>query len=339
VLAVGVWRGRADADCFAGPETQPLSGIKVAAETAPNRIASVPAPGCQPGRSTVTIAVVTEKRDQRGRASAAPRQGCGALLPSELPLIFSQPPKDWRELQTQATDILSAAGFDAVTDHKVSLARGHVKVDVWAVDTQALIPITYICECKLWKTSVPKEKVHAFRAVVGDAGAHVGFLIGKAGFQSGAREAADYSNVRLTTWDEFQRLLAPAWFRQRMAPRLVNSGDALHQYTEPINSWVARHVDRLSARKRARYDALKNLYSAPSFALLLRWFGPHGYPPPPSLPLRGQFGFEVEQRLPTEVLDAVTLTELLDAVEAFYRRATADFDELFGKRVPVTSEQ
>jgi hypothetical protein len=55
-------------------------------------------------------------------------------------------------------------------------------------------------------------------------GAHRGFIISSDGFQSGAHEAAEHSNVDLVNWSEFQRLFAERWFRTFMAPRLLKEG-------------------------------------------------------------------------------------------------------------------
>jgi hypothetical protein len=54
----------------------------------------------------------------------------------------------------------------------------------------------YAIECKNWRKKVPRSVVHGFRTVVGDSGANWGAIVSLHGFQSGAYEAARYSNVR-----------------------------------------------------------------------------------------------------------------------------------------------
>jgi restriction system protein len=147
-------------------------------------------------------------------------------------MIESGLPKDWRELQDKAAQILSESGFEAHTDCEISLARGTVCVDVLARDPSATPSATYICECKHWQSAVPRNVVHAFRMVVVDAGAHRGFVISSGAFQSGAYEAVEHSNVDLVNWPEFQHLFIERWFRTFMAPTLLKEGDALHEYTE-----------------------------------------------------------------------------------------------------------
>ncbi len=58
---------------------------------------------------------------------------------------------------------------------------------------------TWIVECKHWKSPVSKLHVLALREIVIDTGADRGVLLAESGFQSGAIEAANLTNVRLTS--------------------------------------------------------------------------------------------------------------------------------------------
>jgi len=242
-------------------------------------------------------------------------------------------PSGWRDLQNKTAQILTESGLDAHTDSEIRLARGTVSVDVLARDATATPPATYICECKHWQSSVSKNVVHAFRTVVVDSGAHRGFLISSGGFQSGAYEAAEYSNVELVNWPEFQRLFSERWFRTFMAPTLLDEGSGLHEYTEPINSRIARKATGLSSDRLEQFTRLQERYAVPSFVLLMLWFEPFTRKPKvPVLPLRSSFGPRAPFDLPTEILDAVALRPLMTVVTQFYRRATAEFDHVFGER-------
>ncbi len=64
---------------------------------------------------------------------------------------------------------------------------------------------------------MPKTVVHAFRTVVTDDGANIGFMISRSGFQKGAYEAAEKSNVHLVDWYEFQALFLERWKEGRYA--------------------------------------------------------------------------------------------------------------------------
>ncbi len=119
-------------------------------------------------------------------------------------VINTSAPADWHDLQVQVNKILNECGLTSEIDKKITTVRGPVKVDVYAEDSFNRPPTTYLCECKHWKSSIPKTVVHAFRTVVTDFGANWGFIISSVGFQSGAQTAASKSNVKLLTWIEFQ---------------------------------------------------------------------------------------------------------------------------------------
>jgi hypothetical protein len=77
----------------------------------------------------------------------------------------------------QTAHILTECGMTAQLEKTIQLARGTASVDVHSRDSGGTPPMLYLCECKNWATRVSKEKVHAFRTVVADAGANCGFLI------------------------------------------------------------------------------------------------------------------------------------------------------------------
>ena len=85
-------------------------------------------------------------------------------------------------------------------------------IDVYARDATREPTLTIVCECKHWQAAVPKNVVHGFRTVMDEAGANVGFIISANGFQSGALEAANNTNIHLVTWNEFQERFFDRWF-------------------------------------------------------------------------------------------------------------------------------
>jgi hypothetical protein len=248
-------------------------------------------------------------------------------------MIEGTPPHDWRKLQDNAALILLECGFESSTEVEIRLARGTVKVDVLARDPSATPPATYVCECKHWQSAVSKDVIHAFRTVVADAGAHRGFIISSTGFQSGAHDAAKHSNIDLVTWQEFQQLFVDRWFHTFMAPSLLQEGNALHEYTEPINSRIARKANALSPDQQEEFRWLQERYAIPSFMLLTCWQDPlRRKPMVPLLPLRSLLGSRTPTGLQADILDAPALRPLMTAVTQFYRRATAEFDRIFGER-------
>lgn len=256
-------------------------------------------------------------------------------------LIEGLPPGSWQELEVRAAQILRECGYDVEVQKNVQLARGDVDIDVWA-DDHSSPPNVIAVECKHWSRPATKNVVHAFRAVVGDSGANIGLIVSSAGFQKGAIEAAIYTNVRLLRWDEFQAMFSVRWFRRHMSPTLAEHTDALHEYTEPINSRIFNKADDLSPELRETFKALREQYW-PLAALNFVFhpvFSAHLLPadvlPFPELPLRGAgfrpFETELTGVVPDDVLDATALRPLMDALIEHSRRATAEFDAVFGER-------
>lgn len=249
--------------------------------------------------------------------------------------IERNPPDGWRELQAVVAQILRESGLEATVDKHVKLARGSVNVDVFALDGASTPPTITLVECKFWNRRVPKQAVHAFRAVVTDAGANQGLLLSTNGFQRGAVEAAAYTNVRLVDWSAFQDLFAQRWVRAFFVPTLHAEGDALIEYTEAINSRIFRKADRLPPAQRGRFQSLRVAYAGLGFAVALLIFGgpPHAIESGLGLPLRRNVASSGQASgLPDDVLDAESLRGLLERLVEHIKIALGEFDTVFGER-------
>jgi restriction system protein len=64
--------------------------------------------------------------------------------------------------------------------------------------------LLWVIECKYWKEAVSKLHVLALREIVTDLGADRGILVSESGFQSGAIEAANLTNVQLANLAELR---------------------------------------------------------------------------------------------------------------------------------------
>ncbi|QBX57314.1 restriction endonuclease [Nocardioides seonyuensis] len=257
------------------------------------------------------------------------------------PLIEDAPPATWQDLEAMVARVLRECGYEVEVQKHVELARGDVNVDVWA-DDRAEPPNILAIECKHWNRPVSKDVVHGFRTVVGDSGANTGLLVSSAGFQSGASEAAAYSNVHLLTWDDFQRMFALRWFRSFMSPTVAEETDALHEYTEPINSRVSRKAAALPDERQAAFVALREIYTP----LMVTNFALHPAVVDnkfssikaelPRLPLRDVVqkpgGRVLLDALPDDVLDAAALRPFMERLIRHSQSAIAEFDAVFGER-------
>lgn len=126
--------------------------------------------------------------------------------------IFNTQPASWRELQVFVTQLLFDCEFQVEEEKTIHTVRGKVEVDVFATKRSPFITMV-LCECKYWEKLIPQTIVHAFRSVVADSGASKGFIISKKGFQTGAYQAIQNTNVTLLNWEEFQENLKLEWMR------------------------------------------------------------------------------------------------------------------------------
>src|SRR5258705_8303667 len=126
-------------------------------------------------------------------------------------MITTRVPSTWQALEHDVARILLECGFTVDVEKLIHTVRGDVTVDVYGEESIDGRRYTVLCECKHWKTHVPQTVIHGFRTVVADAGANLGYIVSSSGFQSGAFSAAELSNVRLVTWEEFQKEFTASW--------------------------------------------------------------------------------------------------------------------------------
>lgn len=128
---------------------------------------------------------------QISRVPALSRAGATAIRKSRM--------ADWKDYQEEAADFFRSMGLEANTDVTVQGVRTTHDIDVLVKMHHFGFDVTWIVECKHWKTSVSKLHVLALREIVADTGADRGILLAEAGFQSGAVEAANLTNVQVTS--------------------------------------------------------------------------------------------------------------------------------------------
>jgi len=107
--------------------------------------------------------------------------------------------KDWKYYQEETTDFFRSLGLFAETDVNLTGVRTSHDIDVVVRSTHVGFDILWLVECKHWKSPVTKLHVLGLREIVNDLGADRGILLCEAGFQSGAIEAANLTNVQVTS--------------------------------------------------------------------------------------------------------------------------------------------
>jgi len=112
---------------------------------------------------------------------------------------------EWYNFQEIICEHFNSIGAEAKTNQTIKGVRTKHDIDI-LVKTKFLgEDLTWIIEAKCWNSNVPKEKVLALRTIVDDVGADRGFVISQKGFQSGAYEAAENTNIKLKTFDELKQ--------------------------------------------------------------------------------------------------------------------------------------
>jgi hypothetical protein len=175
--------------------------------------------------------------------------------------MVRSPPDSWQALQQSAATILREAGFVAEVEKSRPHARGAVALDVYAELPLNGHVLTLACECKYWRSAVPQAVVQTFRSVLSDTGIDAGYIVSAAGFQSGAREAATHTNIRLVDWDQFVRTFSPDG--PPLAPGLraaaeIVGGDI--QYHSPEGSafpWATRTLITSGSIRRTATGVLE----------------------------------------------------------------------------------
>ncbi|CDZ54396.1 restriction endonuclease [Neorhizobium galegae] len=204
-----------------------------------------------------------------------------------MPLITSKMPDSWEELEEIVADILREAGMESNRTVSVKLPRGSVDIDVLAKETSDGIHNVVICECKNWKHNIPKEIVHAFRTVMHEIGANRGYIISRVGFQSGAYEAAEATNINLVTFQEFQELYFAKWYKARLWQVERRIGN-FNTYYEPLGR---PGFDLLETdEERDAYVEVWNVYAFAGVLMMYfsPWTGMAGQellPPPLPIPV------------------------------------------------------
>jgi hypothetical protein len=124
----------------------------------------------------------------------------------------------------------------------------------------------YVADCKRWRSRVPQAEVQAFRTIVGDAGAHFGLFISALGFQAGARDVVQYTNVHLLDWAEFQSLFAERWCQVHFAPTIRDECAGLASYAEmPSNDAPIRLAHGEAINEAEAVGLMVNTYWSPPF--------------------------------------------------------------------------
>ena len=125
--------------------------------------------------------------------------------------FFDDEPRDWRELEKLVALAFHEMRYEVHQDYELTTVRGKVRVDVFAINRLTPLPTIVICECKYWAKKVSQNVIHSFRTVCADSGSHFGVIVSKKGFQIGAEESRNSTNVHLLDFTQFQETFFQEW--------------------------------------------------------------------------------------------------------------------------------
>ena len=130
---------------------------------------------------------------------------------------------NWREYQEAVAEVFRKLGCRAEVAKTVMGARGSHEIDVYVTFGKFGHECQWIIQCKLWSRPVDKSVVQTLQSIVQNVGADRGVIFCESGFQSGARTAAQHTNVLLQVSLEDFRLTAQLYM-SRM-PLILQDSD------------------------------------------------------------------------------------------------------------------
>lgn len=123
---------------------------------------------------------------------------------------------EWADYQEEVADFFCSVGLEASTNVTLQGVRTSHDIDVVVRSYHVGFDLLWLVECKHWKAAVSKLHVLGLREIVSDLGADRGILMAEKGFQRGALEAAQLTNVQLTSLAELRLTASDALGRARL---------------------------------------------------------------------------------------------------------------------------
>ncbi|MEA5115550.1 MAG: restriction endonuclease [Geobacteraceae bacterium] len=250
-------------------------------------------------------------------------------------MIDNPLPEDWRALQNGVCRLFNEIGLNANTEVELSTPRGTVVVDVYAVDEGSVDKIKYIVECKNWNAPIPQTVVHAFTTVMHETGANIGYIVSKAGLQSGALRYTENTTITGLTYQALQERYFNVWWHKYFCINAGAAAEYVNQYVEPINTHRSRFLEKLTEDKLARYIYLHDRYAAFGMLMWLIDIGSivpeYAVDAPPSLE---EYKAKLNNVLGDEfTFRASTYRDLLAEICAKLVHIEEQFNEVFGRNI------
>jgi restriction system protein len=137
---------------------------------------------------------------------------------------------NWSDYQEETADFFRSIGLEATTNETVKGVRTSHDVDVVVRTNHVGFNLLWLIECKHWSRPVSKLHVLALREIVVDTGADRGIMMAENGYQSGALEAAQLTNVQLTSLAELSVTASSALYAAQLQLFQERAEECLARY-------------------------------------------------------------------------------------------------------------
>ena len=209
--------------------------------------------------------------------------------------------ENWKDYQEEAADFFRGLGLDANTDVTVQGVRTKHDIDVLVEIDVAGFSVRWLVECKHWSTPVNKLHVMGLREIVSDIGADRGIILCETGFQSGSIEAANLTNVQVSSLNDLSSSSREAISSFRLKELFDRNAKCRLQY------WDIPKQKRIDNGLRPSFGDHSNYSGVHVVDFVDKYLG---------LAFRGAFPIKVD------ALDALLVSEtlpstILDVNEAF----------------------
>jgi hypothetical protein len=250
-------------------------------------------------------------------------------------MIESPYPSDWRALQTGVCRLLNEVGLTAEIEKKLVTPRGEVEIDVYAVDENSVDQIRYLVECKNWASPIPQSVVHGFTTVMHETGGNIGFIVSREGFQVGAKQYLQNTNIIGLTYSELQQRYMARWWEKFFVPAIGSAVDTLIEYVEPINSKRERLIQDLPKHKQEELRRLQERYAL--FGMTMAFFEFPRYSTHFNIPAPNgieEFKSKLAEKLGAEFsFSSDYFRDLANEIATKLQAVTQEFHDVFGKNI------
>lgn len=243
--------------------------------------------------------------------------------------ILKKSPTDWKDLEKKTAKYLDECGYSCEVQKDIGTVRGIVNVDVYATYNVENPASTILCECKYWKSAIPQTIVHSFRTITSDFGANYGIIVSKIGFQKGAIEATENSNILLFDWDQFQDYFKTKWFKQRSL-NISKISKPLFDYTSVgFRVFFKNEYNELNTQEKEEFELLiKKYFNVVYYSKHLNYSSAEA----------GEFNLELFESLVENAkvdfqTDFSSYEEFYDYLKSKISEGLIEFDDFFNKQL------